>query len=189
MLKIRRLKNIFNQYQPFFTFLIKFILFYVVFTFIYKLYLNQYDLQKNEVDGITQSVASQTKQFMLLFDSHIEVIKHESEPAIKMLFHSKYVARIIEGCNAISIMILFASFVFAFSSQWKKTAIYILFGIVLIHILNIIRITILSFSLYYFPEEEELLHGTFFPLFIYGVVFILWILWVTKFSGYVKKST
>ncbi|WP_333810246.1 exosortase family protein XrtF [Flavobacterium sp.] len=188
MLKISRLKNIFYQFQHFFTFLIKFILFYVVFTFIYKLYLNQYDLQKNEVDGITQSVAFQTKQFMLLFDSNVEITQHETEPAIKMLFHSKYIARIIEGCNAISIMILFASFVFAFSTQFKKTTLYIVFGILLIHVLNIVRIAILSFSLYYFPEEEELLHGTFFPLFIYGVVFSLWVLWVTKFSGYVKKT-
>lgn len=188
MLKIIRLKNNFNQYRHFFTFLLKFILFYVVFIFIYKLYLNQHDLQKNEVDGITKTVAFQTKQFMMLFDSDVEVMQHDKEPAIKMLFHSKFVARIIEGCNAISIMILFASFVFAFSSQWKKTALYILFGIVLIHLLNIVRIAVLSFSLYYFPEEEELLHGTFFPLFIYGVVFVLWILWVTKFSGYAKKT-
>jgi len=182
------LKNIFNQYRHFFTFLLKFILFYVVFIFIYKLYLSQFDLQQNEVDGITKTVAFQTKQFMLLFDSNVELAQHRKEPAIKMLFHSKYVARIVEGCNAISVMILFASFVFAFSLQWKKTGLFILFGIVLIHLLNIVRIAVLSFSLYYFPEQEALLHGTFFPLFIYGVVFVLWIMWVTKFSGYVKKT-
>lgn len=188
MLKIDDLKNIFNQYKQFFSFLLKFVLFYVVFIFVYKLYLSQFDLQKNEVDGITKSVAYQTKQLMLWFDNDVEIIKNESEPSIKMIYKSQYVARIIEGCNAISVMILFASFVFAFSSQWKKTALYILFGITIIHILNVIRIAVLSFSLFYFSEFEEILHGAFFPLFIYGVVFVLWILWVTKFSGYVKKN-
>lgn len=152
------------------------------------MYLNQFDLNKNEIDGITKTVAFQTKQLMLCFDNNIETVKNENEPSIKMIYHAKYVARIIEGCNAISVMILFASFVFAFSAQWKKTALYIISGIVIIHVLNIIRIAVLSFSLYYFPNYEEVLHGTLFPLFIYGVVFVLWILWVTKYSGYVKKN-
>ena len=152
------------------------------------MYLNQFDLNKNEIDGITKTVAFQTKQLMLCFDNNIETVKNENEPSIKMIYHTKYVARIIEGCNAISVMILFASFVFAFSAQWKKTALYIISGIVIIHVLNIIRIAVLSYSLYYFPNYEEVLHGTLFPLFIYGVVFVLWILWVTKYSGYVKKN-
>lgn len=183
------LKNTINQYKPFFTFLIKFLLFYVVFTFVYKMYLGQYDVEKNEVDCFTEVVAHQTKQFMLLFTDAAQSIKHSEEPSLKILFKEKYVARVIEGCNAVSVMILFAAFVFAFSTQWKKTLLFIVFGVVLIHVLNVIRIALLSFALYYYPKYEELLHGTIFPLFIYGVVFILWILWVTKFSGYVKRTT
>lgn len=188
MLKIEDLKNIFNQHSHFFTFLLKFVLFYVVFIFVYKLYLSQYNLQNNEVDGITKAVAYQTKQLILCFGSDIEIVKNENEPSIKMIYHGKYVARIIEGCNAISVMVLFAAFVFAFSAEWKKTGLYILFGVALLYILNVIRIALLSYSLYYYPEYEEFLHGTVFPLFIYGVVFVLWVLWVTKFSGHAKKA-
>lgn len=182
------MKNTFNQYKPFFAFLIKFLLFYVVFTFFYKMYLNQYDVTKNEVDCFTEIVANQTKQFMMIFTDDVKSIKHDLEPSLKILYNNKYVARVIEGCNAVSVMILFAAFIFAFSTSWKKTSLYIVSGVVLIHVLNIIRIALLSFALYYYPEYEEILHGTIFPLFIYGVVFILWILWVTKFSGYVKKT-
>ena len=182
------LKNTINQYKPFFAFLIKFLLFYVVFTFIYKMYLSQYDVAKNEVDYFTEVVANQTKQFMLFFTDNAQSIKHDKEPSLKILYKEKYVARVIEGCNAVSVMILFAAFVFAFSTQWKKTLLFIVFGIVLIHVLNVIRIALLSFALYYYPQYEEILHGTIFPLFIYGVVFVLWILWVTKFSGYVKRT-
>ena len=189
MLKIYILENTISQYKPFFTFLIKFLLFYVVFAFVYKMYLGQYDVEKNEVDYFTEVVAHQTKQFMLVFTDDAQSIKHIEEPSLKILYKEKYVARVIEGCNAVSVMILFAAFVFAFSTQWKKTVLYILFGVVLLHVLNVIRIALLSFALYYYPKYEELLHGTIFPLFIYGVVFILWILWVTKFSGYVKRTT
>ncbi|TDR24046.1 exosortase family protein XrtF [Flavobacterium cheniae] len=182
------LKNTINQYKPFFAFLIKFLLFYVVFTFIYKMYLSQYDVAKNEVDYFTEIVSNQTKQFMLFFTDNAQSIKHHKEPSLKIFYKEKYVARVIEGCNAVSVMILFAAFVFAFSTQWKKTLLFIVFGIVLIHVLNVIRIALLSFALYYYPQYEEILHGTIFPLFIYGVVFVLWILWVTKFSGYVKRT-
>ena len=189
MLKIQDLKNNFSQYRPFFTFLLKFLLFYVVFTFVYKMYLNQYDIAKNEVDSFTEAVANQTEKLMGVFVENTKSFRHEFEPSIKIFYNNKYVARVIEGCNAISVMILFAAFIFAFSTQWKKTGLYIIFGIILIHILNIIRIALLSFALYYYPEYEEILHGTIFPLFIYGVVFLLWILWVTKFSGYAKRNS
>ncbi len=189
MLKIHILKNIFLQYKPFFTFLSKFLLFYVVFTFGYKMYLDQYDVAKNEVDFFTKVVANQTGKLLGFFVENTSISPHNSEPSIKIFYNDLYVARIIEGCNAISVMILFAAFIFAFSTQWKKTGLYIVLGIILIHVLNIIRITLLSFALYSYPEYEEILHGTIFPLFIYGVVFLLWILWVTKFSGYAKKSS
>ena len=177
-----------SQYKPFFSFLIKFLLFYIVFAFVYKMYLGQYDIEKKEVDYFTEVVASQTVDLLNFCFGEAAQKLHPYEASLKIYFKHKYLARVVEGCNAISVMILFAAFVFAFSSQWKKTTLYILIGISVIHILNIIRIAVLSLSLFYFSEYEEVLHGTLFPLFIYGVVFVLWILWVTKYSGYVKKN-
>ncbi|WP_073582352.1 exosortase family protein XrtF [Flavobacterium cucumis] len=183
------MKKTIRQNKLFFSFLIKFLLFYVVFTFVYKIYLTQYNAENKELDFFTEIVANQAKQLMLLFHDDIQFIKHDKEASFKIIFKEKFVARVIEGCNAISIMILFSAFVFAFATQWKKTMLYIGIGVFLIHILNIIRIALLSFALYYYPKYEAFLHGTIFPLFIYGVVFILWVLWVTKFSGYVKRIT
>jgi exosortase family protein XrtF len=183
------LKNNFSQYRPFFTFLSKFLLFYVVFTIVYKIYLNQYDVDKNEVDSFTEAVANQTEKLMGVFVENTSSFRHEFEPSIKIFYNDKYVARVIEGCNAISVMILYAAFIFAFSTRWKKTFLYTLIGIIIIHFFNIIRIVLLCFSLYYCKEYAIFLHGTIFPLFIYGVVFLLWILWVTKFSGYAKRNS
>lgn len=152
------------------------------------MYLNQYNVANNEVDYFTEVVANQTHKIMHIFTENAKVAPHISDPSIMIIYNNKFVARVIEGCNAISVMILFAAFVFAFSTQWKKTVLYIIIGILIIHILNIIRIAALTFALYHYPQYEEILHGTIFPLFIYGVVFVLWILWVTKFSGYVKRN-
>lgn len=182
------LKTFLTQYKPFFVFLVKFLLFYLVFTFIYKQYLNEFDVSKNEVDDITQLVANQTVSFTRFFEDDVIALKHKSDPSVKILYKGKYVARIIEGCNAVSVIILFAAFVFAFSSSYKKTLLFILIGTALVYILNIIRIALLIYALYYYPQYESLLHETVFPLFIYGVVFALWVLWVVKISGFEKNN-
>jgi exosortase family protein XrtF len=105
------------------------------------------------------------------------------------MYNQQYVAKMIEGCNAISIIILFISFVVSFSGRIKSTVFFILGGSLIIYILNVARIAILCVLIYLFPKQQTLLHGVFFPLFIYGVVFILWVIWVNKFSLYAKNTT
>lgn len=188
MLKITLLNSTLKQYQPFFAFLGKFLLFYIFFALVYKFYLNQFDVSKFEIDAISKTVAKQTVWLIDVFGGDVRTFPNEIEASMKIIFKEKYTARIIEGCNAISVIILFAAFVFAFSNGLKRTLSFILLGSATIYILNIVRIALLTYAMYYYPEYEELLHGTIFPLFIYGVVFFLWVLWVTKFSGYAKKN-
>lgn len=176
------MRNLLLQYKPFLLFLGKFLLTYLALTIIYQSYLNRFDASKNEVDSFTQLVAKQTETVLSWFDAQSYTMPNQKEPSVKMFYHGKYVSRIIEGCNALSVMILFISFVVAFSGKFTKTIAFIAFGIILIHILNIIRIALLSIGLYHFPEYEHILHGVIFPLIIYGVVFLLWVIWVNKFS-------
>jgi len=60
-------------------------------------------------------------------------------------------------------------------------------GSILIHLLNIGRIALLCVALYNFPQYEHLLHGVIFPLVIYGIVFLLWVIWVNKYSAYATE--
>jgi exosortase family protein XrtF len=84
---------------------------------------------------------------------------------------------------------LFISFVIAFSGKIKNTIYFIIVGSLIIHILNIIRIALLMVAFYHFPKANFILHDILFPLVIYGTVFILWIIWVNKFSFYAKNTT
>jgi exosortase/archaeosortase family protein len=56
------------------------------------------------------------------------------------------------------------------------------------YVLNVMRIAMLSVLMYHFPGQVSFLHGVLFPLFIYGVVFILWVIWVSKFSLYANTA-
>mgnify|MGYP003890717997 CR=1 FL=1 len=181
------MKNYWIQYKPFLLFLVKFIFSYLVLTIAYQYYLNQFDIKNNEVDDFTKLVASQVEQVLLFFncDAHIEL--HTTEPSYKFFYNGKFVSRIMEGCNALSVIILFISFVIAFSGKIKNTIYFIVVGGFIIHILNITRIALLMVAFYNFPEANFILHDILFPLVIYGTVFILWIIWVNKFSFYAKE--
>lgn len=183
------MKNYWIQYKPFLLFLVKFIFSYLFLTIIYQYYLNQFDIKNNEVDGFTKLVSTQVEQLLLFFngDAHIEL--HPSQPCYKFFYNGKYISRIIEGCNALSVIILFISFIIAFSGKFKNTIYFIISGSIIIHVFNITRIALLMIAFYNFPESNFILHDILFPLVIYGAVFILWIIWVNKFSFYAKILT
>lgn len=156
-------------------------------TFIYQSYLKGFDTKRFEVDSFTQLVANQAAMALSWVDSRSYTLPHQTEPTVKLFYKGKYISRIIEGCNALNVIILFISFVVAFTGKFKKTMFFILIGIILIHILNIGRIALLCVALYHFPQLELLLHAVIFPLVIYGVVFLLWVIWVNKYSAHATE--
>lgn len=178
------MKKYFIRYKPFLVFLGTFFLVYMVLTLLYQGYLNSFG--ENKIDSITKMVARNTEGLLRLFDADAKVVLDESNLFFKLIYQQNYLARIIEGCNAISVIILFISFVVAFSGKLKATLFFVFGGSVLIYVLNIVRIVFLTILMMRFPEQEHFLHGVVFPLFIYGVVFILWVIWVNKFSKYAK---
>ena len=182
------MKDLLLQYKPFLLFLGKFIASYLILTIVYQSYLNRFDAANAEVDSFTQIVAKQSATVLSWFDSKSYTMPHLKEPSVKIIYKGKYISRIIEGCNAISVIILFISFVVAFTGKFKNTILFIVAGSILIHILNIGRIAFLCIGLYHFPQLEHLLHGVIFPLVIYGIVFLLWIIWVNKYSFYATET-
>ncbi|WP_316635246.1 exosortase family protein XrtF [uncultured Flavobacterium sp.] len=172
------------QFKPFLIFIGTFFAAYIVLTFIYKFYLNSFGL--NDVDGITKIVGRNVEQLMQLFNTDFKVDINRHNPWLDIWYNKKHMARIIEGCNAISVTILFVSFVVAFSGKFKPTFLFILLGIFLIYICNVARIAFLVVLVYNFPGYAHFLHGVFFPLVIYGMVFVLWVIWINKFSKYAR---
>ena len=175
--------GILQKNRAFFLFLAKFGLSYLVLSCLYWLYLNQYDAAKFEPDGMTHTVAAQARAFVQLLGKDAAIEPRATEASYLFRINGRAVARVVEGCNAVSVMILFAAFIVAFSTTFKRTSLYILAGIIILHILNVLRVGLLCIGIYYYKEYTALMHDIIFPLFIYGVVFALWVVWVIKFSG------
>ncbi len=87
-----------------------------------------------------------------------------------------------DPCNGITLFALFAGFIFAYPGKIKWKLIFIPFGLISIHFLNILRITSLSIIAYYSPDSLEFNHTYTFTILVYSYVFLLWYLWATKFS-------
>ncbi|MFK5958807.1 MAG: exosortase family protein XrtF [Lutibacter sp.] len=165
-------------------FLIKFFGVYILLFLIYSVYLNKTQSTSGvfACAPITKTVAKQTQYLLNTIGYNSIIEQHTEEVSVKLFVNKKFVARIIEGCNAVSIIILFISFIIAFSSNFKTTFLFIIAGSLLIYYLNIFRITIIAIALYEFPQYQYILHDIIFPLIIYGITFLLWFVWVKKFS-------
>lgn len=172
------MKKLFKKYKSVIRFILLFLGVYLLLSLLYGLYLNFSKGGLYTPDYVTHLVARQSTAVISGLDYNAEIVAHDTDPTMKLIVNGDYVARIIEGCNSVSIIILFIAFVIAFAQKFKKTVLFILAGSVLIYAINIIRIVILAIALYHYPEYEKVLHGVVFPGLIYGMVFLLWMLWV-----------
>ena len=161
---------------------------YVLLSVVYKLYLQYSDGSKFYPDYMTNLVSLQSETLLNSFGYKTQVLPHSDEPSMKLILNGEYLGRIIEGCNAVSVIILFVSFIVAFSGKLKTTFFYILSGSVLIYTVNLLRIVVLTVGLYHYPEYADVLHNVIFPGIIYGMVFLLWIFWVNRFSKINKNN-
>jgi len=139
----------YHQYKTVIHFLLRFFVVYGGLSILYFYYLKAFTLQ---ADPFTVWVGKLSKAIIELFGYESRVLSEPGIPNLQLYVNDNYVARIIEGCNAASIVI------------------------------NIFRIAFLAIALYKFPQHSEWLHQLVFPAIIYGFTVVLWLIWVIKFS-------
>lgn len=176
--------------RPVIIFLVKFFVTYFALFTAYSSFLHKSQVKTPlfSCDKITNTVANHTKIVAYWMGYHIYTEQHDKELSVKLIVGGNYTARVIEGCNSVSVIILFLAFIIAFSGSFKATFLYGLVGSFLIYSINILRIVALTLLLYKYPEYQEVLHKLIFPAIIYGFVFLLWVIWVRHFSNHKKKK-
>lgn len=176
------MKGLFFKYKSVVRFVVLFLGTYLVLGFLYAYYLNSAQADSNKPDYVTYMVAKQTSDVLNAIGYTAKIEPGNGIPMLELHVEGIYLARIIEGCNAVSVIILFMAFVIAFAARLKNTILFLLAGSALIYGVNVLRIVILSVAIYEYPEYQEFLHGVVFPAVIYGMVFLLWIVWVRKIA-------
>ena len=157
--------------------LLRFLGIWLLLFLLYQWYLNQFS---GNIDGFTKIISDQSA-FLLNFTGYETVTKDfPSHETVQFYINGKVATRMVEGCNAVSVMIMFLAFVFAFY-KGVKTFYFAFSGIVLLYILNLFRIYVLNVIVVDFPVLTKPAHDYFFPAIIYGGVVILWLIWINKF--------
>jgi len=86
------------------------------------------------------------------------------------------------NCNAITLFALFSVFIITYPGNQKHKLWFIPAGILAIHLLNILRVVALALISYYYPQYLNFNHTYTFTFLVYFFIFLLWIIWVNKFS-------
>ncbi len=125
-----------------------------------------------------------------LFNSSHEILSWfniDSVVESQVLIGDKGSLSMLKSCLGLNTMLLFASLVFIMGENSRASWIYILSGLIILNIANIMRMVLL------FMHIQE--HGTYvgivdyhdlYDYAIYGIVFILWVIWFEKFSHFRK---
>lgn len=160
---------------------------YIVLTLLYQAYIKYIPSENYFPDYITHQVAEQSYQVIKLLGYNTYITKDPNSPSMLIGIQNHYIVRIIEGCNSISVIILFLSFILAFWKGAKSTLMYIGIGGLLIYTFNVFRIALLTIGIHLYPKYNDLLHDILFPLVIYGFVFLLWIFWIKYYKTSAKS--
>ena len=182
-----------KEFKPTILFLVKFFGIYFLFSLLYGFYISNYDTSEPpQTDPITSLVAVNCGktasflgyQFYIIEDDHINAPVESEVTYDSLWLNEHYAISIEEGCNGINIMILFVAFVVAFGGKMVNTLIFIPAGILFIHLSNIARLMLLSLlNIEWGGEAFHFFHKYGFTAVIYLSVFLLWYLWVVRFSG------
>jgi exosortase family protein XrtF len=173
------LNKILQSYKPTIYFIIKFISIYLVLVLIYNYYLSFY---QGTTDPLTLLIGKWVTQIYHWLGLQVSTIPLEHESGLKLIINNNYVARIVEGCTAASVIIMFAAFVLSFTNNIKQSLKFVIFGSLSIFIFNILRIVFLGYLLYAYPQYQDVAHRIIFPALIYGYVVFLWLLFIKKYD-------
>lgn len=151
-----------------------YLLLYLIYQFIVKRY-TYYD--QKFIGSIIQSaeVVLQTlgyKTFKILQDRDFQVVGIDGSNGVW----------VGSNCNAITLFTLFAVFIITYPGHQKSKWWFIPLGILAIHFLNILRVVALAMIANHHPESLNFNHTYTFTFLVYGFIFLLWVVWVNKFS-------
>ncbi|WP_027380446.1 exosortase family protein XrtF [Chryseobacterium daeguense] len=168
-----------KDFKPVLGILLRFIIIYLVLLFAYQFYLNSF--KEFGLDPFSRMIADQVRHIQNAIGFPTQLYDDVKGEQVYFYVRKEYPTRMVEGCNAVSVMILFVAFVFAFY-KGMKTFVFVLIGLVLLYVINLLRITGLNIVLLDYKQYGKIAHDFVFPAIIYGSVVVLWLVWIKFFA-------
>ncbi|WP_419869106.1 exosortase family protein XrtF [Chryseobacterium sp. CT-SW4] len=168
-----------KDFKPVLSILLRFIIVYLVLLFAYQFYLNSF--REGGLDPFSRMIAEQVRHVQNALGFPTQLYNDVPKEQVWFYVKTDYVSRMVEGCNAISVMILFLAFIFAFY-KGTKTFVFAFIGLILLYIMNVLRIVGLNIVISDYRAYSKITHDFVFPAIIYGTVVVLWLVWIKFFA-------
>jgi exosortase family protein XrtF len=181
------LKKYFQEIPPSVRrFLITSIILFSIWKITYHFYLKPTRL----IDiPLTVQTAKNTQQLLSVFYPMYNFTSQQKIPVQKIDFFGVYVMKdskriigIFDPCNALEIFIIYIGFIICLPSNFKRMALYIIFGIIGLYILNILRCSVLGILNLNRSNYVDFAHHYIFTMVVYIGIFLGW-------ASYIKQST
>jgi exosortase family protein XrtF len=169
----------FTEFRPTIFFLGKFIGLYLAGNLLYGIYVTSF---RPQPDPVTRWVTQNSAFILTTVGWPVKTRDYERKPTTLILYGDRSILSVYEGCNGLNTMIIFVAFLVAFGPLGKKLLWFIPMGLLIIHLVNLVRITVLFFVAVYYPDAMYFIHKYIFTAILYIVIFILWIWWVKRFA-------
>lgn len=189
MIRLNSLKN--DIPLPIRLFLGKALLFFIIWKLIYSFFL--YDSQYLD-HPLTTHVGEASAKFLNSlgnmdgFTAKREVSKYiyeggTTESEASAIYHyDEVVLYIANVCNGLELMVLYAGFIICMPSTFWRKIKYIIIGIILLDVINIIRCTGLIYLREYYHIYFDFAHHYLFNAMVYSATLLMWVVFTRKNS-------
>jgi exosortase family protein XrtF len=174
-----------GQYKPALIFIIKYLVLYFFLNTIYAFYINAYS---PATDPLTISITRQVAALLRWAGEPVAVVLKENYAQVPIQRDGNNIVEVYEGCNSVNVMIVYFSFLIAFSGPWKALMKFSFLGFGVIYLMNLVRVSVLYLVSLHYPDKLYFFHKFFFTGIIYGVVFILWFIWMNSIKQWSKQK-
>ncbi len=168
-----------KEFKPALWFLGKFLGVYLLGNLAYGLFIENY---KPLADPVTRLVSANTCSVLNVFGYSTSMAPHPTSPSVIIRSFGEGVINVYEGCNSVNVMVVFIAFMVAFGGFSQRKLWFTVFGLVIIYLLNLTRVTFLFWVAERIPDYLYFVHKYLFTGIIYLVVFLLWYLWIFRLN-------
>ena len=158
-------------------FLVRGLIVFVAWQLLYNLLLAPAHTPDRQLTDVTAYV---TMKIANAVYGHAEMYGHPDRAVITL--YGKKILGIADPCNALEIYVLYVAFLFCYPAPDKRRLIFVLAGVPLIFMLNVVRCSLLLWLNLKHRGWFNISHHYIFNTVVYLLVFYLWI----QFS---KKTT
>jgi exosortase family protein XrtF len=161
--------------NPLYRFLSTAAVLFIIWVFAYEYWIYDSWLDQASIDNLTWISSSLLELF------NFELIAEYDPTAFRTIgIDGTGGLWIGNECDGLYLFAIFSIVLVSFPGNWKQKSWFIPVSIAIIHLVNVLRIVALAITLKYSPDMLDFNHTYVFQVVIYGVIFYLWYIWVSK---------